>query len=655
MVDPVTVPRLAGGLARPAAGTIPTEPGVYRFRDPSGQVIYVGKAKNLRARLSNYFQDLYALAPRTRQMVTTAATVEWTVVATEVEALQLEFNWIKEFDPRFNVRYRDDKSYPMLAVSLNEEYPRLFVYRGARRKGVRYFGPYSHVWAIRNTVDLLTKVFPARTCSNGVFKRHGQIGRPCLLGYIDKCSAPCVDRVSAAEHREIVESFCDFLAGGADTLVRETRKRMLAASEELDFETAARLRDELSALDKALEHQAVVLADGSDVDVVAFDSDDLEVAVQVFQVREGRVRGQRGWVVDNVYSSQPETQSDMVEEFLLQFYGDLVEHSETTDRFGRSARFAAAPREILVPELPGDVDGFTTWLSTLRGGPVALRVPQRGDKRKLMETVARNAHEALAQHKLRRSGDFTERSAALQEIYEALDLPAPPIRMECVDISHVQGTDVVASLVVFDDGLPKKADYRHYTVKGTDGVVGNDDTGNIAEVVRRRFAHRQSEKGGDRPDPGLLVIDGGQPQVRAAFEALTELGASDIPVVGLAKRLEELWLPDEEDPVILPRSSAGLFLLQRIRDEAHRFAIAHHRQKRSKRMTASALDEVKGLGERRRAQLVKHFGSVRKLADASAEEIAALPGFGPVLAGAVVAALQKTALDKKDGTAEVAS
>jgi excinuclease ABC subunit C len=641
---------------RPAAGAIPTEPGVYRFRDPSGQVIYVGKAKNLRARLSNYFQDIYALAPRTRHMVTTASAVEWTVVATEVEALQLEFTWIKEFDPRFNVRYRDDKSYPMLAVSLNEEYPRLFVYRGARRKGVRYFGPYSHVWAIRNTVDLLTKVFPARTCSNGVFKRHGQIGRPCLLGYIDKCSAPCVGRVSAAEHRQIVQSFCAFLAGGADNLVRETRARMSAAAEALDFEAAARLRDELAALDKALEHQTVVLADGSDTDVVAFDYDELEVAVQVFQVREGRVRGQRGWVVDNAYSpgahgdrrgggGESASRRDMVEEFLLQFYGDLAELESVADRFGQSDQLSAVPKEVLVPELPDDVEGFATWLSTLRGGPVALRVPQRGDKRKLMETVARNAHETLAQHKLRRSGDFTERSAALQEIYEAFDLPAPPIRIECVDVSHVQGTDVVASLVVFDDGLPKKSDYRHYTIKGAGGAerqpaprtevaAQNDDTRSIAEVIARRFAKR-----GDRPDPGLLVIDGGQPQVRAAHEALVELGAADIPVVGLAKRLEELWLPDDDDPVILPRRSPGLFLLQRIRDEAHRFAIAHHRKKRSKRMTASALDEVKGLGERRRAQLVKHFGSVRKLAGASADEIAALPGFGPVLAEAVVTAL----------------
>ncbi|ADG97093.1 excinuclease ABC, C subunit [Segniliparus rotundus DSM 44985] len=635
---------------RPAAGAIPTEPGVYRFRDPSGQVIYVGKAKNLRARLSNYFQDLYALAPRTRLMVTTASAVEWTVVATEVEALQLEFSWIKEFDPRFNVRYRDDKSYPMLAVSLNEEYPRLFVYRGARRKGVRYFGPYSHVWAIRNTVDLLTKVFPARTCSNGVFKRHGQIGRPCLLGYIDKCSAPCVGAVSAAEHRRIVQSFCEFLAGGADNLVRETRKRMLAAAEALDFEAAARLRDELAALDKALEHQTVVLADGSDADVVAFDYDELEVAVQVFQVREGRVRGQRGWVVDNAYSPGPHgdrtrdgrgweaaSRREMVEEFLLQFYGDLAELESVADRFGQSDRMSAVPKEVLVPELPDDVEGFATWLSTLRGTPVALRVPRRGDKRKLMETVARNAHETLAQHKLRRSGDFTERSAALQEIYEAFDLPAPPIRIECVDVSHVQGTDVVASLVVFDDGLPKKADYRHYTIKGAmgaDGAPQNDDTRSVAEVIARRFAKR-----GDRPDPGLLVIDGGQPQVRAAHKALVELGAADIPVVGLAKRLEELWLPDDDDPVILPRRSPGLFLLQRVRDEAHRFAIAHHRKKRSKRMTVSALDEVKGLGERRRAQLVKHFGSVRKLADASADEIAALPGFGPVLAESVVTAL----------------
>jgi excinuclease ABC subunit C len=654
---------------------------VYKFRDPHGRVIYVGKAKSLRSRLNSYFADVSTLHPRTRQMVTTAGSVEWTVVSTEVEALQLEYNWIKEFDPRFNVRYRDDKTYPVLAVTLNEEYPRLFVYRGPRRKGVRYFGPYSHAWAIRETLDLLLRVFPARTCSAGVFKRHNQIGRPCLLGYIDKCSAPCVGRVSAAEHRQIVEDFCDFLSGRTDRLVRELEARMQKASEELDFELAARLRDDVGALRRALEKQAVVLGDGTDADLVAFATDELEAAVQVFHVRGGRVRGQRGWVVEKAgdvidwAAVDSEAGSDLpllVEQFLTQFYGEQAALSGARDQ---EAGTSGVPREVLVPVLPPDPEQVQEWLSGLRGSAVRLRVPQRGDKKALAETVQRNAMEALQQHKLRRAGDFTSRSAALQGIQEALDLDSAPLRIECVDISHVQGTDVVASLVVFEDGLPRKSDYRHYAIKEAAGDGRSDDVASIAEVTRRRFLRHNRDvgvlraeaagadadpvPGGDGGDlapeaaidpqtgrprrfaypPNLFVVDGGAPQVAAASAVLDELGITDVAVIGLAKRLEEVWVPGEEDPVILPRTSESLYLLQRVRDEAHRFAITFHRSKRSRRMTASALDSVRGLGDTRRKALVTHFGSVAKLKQASVEEITAVPGIGTATAKAVLTAL----------------
>ncbi|MFE9576537.1 excinuclease ABC subunit UvrC [Nocardia sp. NPDC006044] len=666
MADPATY--------RPKPGTIPVEPGVYKFRDAHRQVIYVGKAKSLRSRLNSYFADVASLHPRTRQMVTTAASVEWTVVSTEVEALQLEYNWIKEFDPRFNVRYRDDKSYPVLAVTLNEEFPRLFVYRGARKKGVRYFGPYAHAWAIRETLDLLLRVFPARTCSNGVFKRHNQIGRPCLLGYIDKCSAPCIGRVSADEHRQIVEDFCDFLAGRTDRMVRQLERRMQDAAEDLDFENAARLRDDVQALRRALEKQAVVLGTGTDADVIAFATDELEAAVQIFHVRDGRVRGQRGWVVDKSGDAidAPEAGSELavlVEQFLTQFYGEQVAVAE----LGESEQPATVvPREVLVPELPADTDQLQEWLSNLRGSAVQLRVPQRGDKKALAETVQRNAMEALQQHKLKRAGDLTSRSAALQAIQDALELDSAPLRIECVDISHVQGTDVVASLVVFEDGLARKSEYRHYTIKEAAGDGRSDDVGSIREVTRRRFYKLQKERDlmatedqaaenaddtadllsrpGIDPDtgrprkfaypPNLYVVDGGAPQVAAAAEVLDELGITDVAVIGLAKRLEEVWVPGESDPVIMPRNSEALFLLQRVRDEAHRFAITFHRSKRSRRMTASALDSVPGLGAARRTALVTHFGSVAKLKQATVEEITEVPGIGLATAKAVLAALQ---------------
>ncbi len=671
MADPATY--------RPAPGTIPVEPGVYRFRDSYGQVIYVGKAKSLRSRLNSYFADVSSLHPRTRQMVTTAASVEWTVVSTEVEALQLEYNWIKEFDPRFNVRYRDDKSYPMLAVSMNEEYPRVFVYRGARKKGVRYFGPYAHAWAIRETVDLLLRVFPVRTCSAGVFKRHRQIGRPCLLGYIDKCSAPCIGRVDADEHRRIVEAFCDFLAGRTDRMVRELERRMQSAAADLDFEAAARLRDDIAALRRALEKQAVVLGTGTDADVIAFATDELEVAVQIFHVRDGRVRGQRGWVVDKsgdaIDTNWPAgagsgEMAALVEQFVTQFYGEQAAFAEHTDT---ESSATAVPREVLVPQLPGDPEQVQRWLSDLRGSGVALRVPQRGDKKALMETVHRNAREALAQHKLKRAGDLTARSAALQGIQDALDLDSAPLRIECVDISHVQGTDVVASLVVFEDGLPRKSEYRHYAIKEAAGDGRSDDVGSIAEVTRRRFQRLRrdldelsevSAEPADESDPdaepvdlppgidprtgrprkfsyppNLYVVDGGAPQVAAAAEVLDDLGITDVAVIGLAKRLEEVWVPGEADPVIMPRTSESLFLLQRVRDEAHRFAITFHRSKRSRRMTASALDSVRGLGDTRRTALVTHFGSVAKLKQATVEEITEVPGIGVATAKAVLAAL----------------
>lgn len=617
---------------------------MYRFSDPHGRVIYVGKAKSLRSRLMSYFADVAGLHPRTRQMVTTAAKVEWTVVATEVEALQLEYNWIKEFDPRFNVRYRDDKSYPVLAVTLNEEYPRLMVYRGPRRKGVRYFGPYSHAWAIRETLDLLTRVFPARTCSAGVFKRHSQIQRPCLLGYIDKCSAPCIGRVSAEEHRTIVLDFCDFLSGRTDRFARELERRMNAASADLDFERAARLRDDLGALRRAMEKQAVVLGDGTDADVVAFADDDLQAAVQVFHVRGGRVRGQRGWIVEKPGDPGESAEAQLVEQFLTQFYGAEAELGSPADETGNPV-----PREVLVPCLPPGAQEMADWLSGLRGSRVQLRVAQRGDKRALAETVHRNAEEALQQHKLKRAGDFTARSAALQNIQESLGLAEAPLRIECVDISHVQGTDVVGSLVVFEDGLPRKSDYRHFAIREAAGEGRSDDVASIAEVTRRRFArHLQEpsaqESGGQKPrrfayPPNLYVVDGGAPQVNAAQAVLDELGVADVAVIGLAKRLEEVWVPAEPDPLILPRNSEGLYLLQRVRDEAHRFAIAYHRSKRSKRMTESALDSVRGLGETRRKALVTHFGSLARLREAGIEEITAVPGIGAATAAAVLAAL----------------
>lgn len=698
---------------RPKPGQIPDSPGVYKFRDEHRRVIYVGKAKNLRQRLANYFQDLAGLHPRTRTMVTTAASVEWTVVSTEVEALQLEYSWIKEFDPRFNVKYRDDKSYPYLAVTLNEEFPRVQVMRGAKKKGVRYFGPYGHAWAIRETVDLMLRVFPVRTCSAGVFKNAVRTGRPCLLGYIGKCSAPCVGRVSPQEHRELAEEFCDFMAGRTGAYMRRLEKEMMLAAEDMEYERAGRLRDDIGALRRAMEKSAVVLADATDADLIAVAEDELEAAVQIFHVRGGRVRGQRGWVTDKVEAVDT---SGLVEHALQQLYGE-----ESGD---------SVPKEVLVPALPEDPDAVSEWLAHRRGSQVSLRIPQRGDKKDLMATVQRNAQQALGLHKTKRASDLTTRSRALEEIAEALGLDTAPLRIECYDISHLQGDDVVASMVVFEDGLARKSEYRRFQIKGFEG---QDDVRSMHEVIGRRFRRYLQEKerlgeweetpgagaaGADaagagaaasgvlgtgsqdgteprdaaasgipgtgtsddtaphdatvpreataphdaaeprditepreddgRPKrfaypPQLVVVDGGQPQVAAAKRALDELGIDDIAVCGLAKRLEEVWLPDDDDPVVLPRSSEGLYLLQRVRDEAHRFAITYQRAKRAKRVRSSPLDGVPGLGESRKLALLKHFGSVKKLRQATIDEICEVQGIGRRTAESVAAALATAA------------
>ncbi|MHB1592719.1 MAG: excinuclease ABC subunit UvrC [Streptosporangiaceae bacterium] len=686
MADPATY--------RPASGSIPESPGVYRFRDGHGRVVYVGKAKNLRARLNSYFADFSGLHPRTQTMLQAATGVEWTVVSTEVEALQLEYSWIKEFDPRFNVKYRDDKSYPYLAVTMNEQFPRVTVLRGAKRRGVRYFGPYSHAWAIRDTVDTLLRVFPVRTCSAGVFRRAGQIGRPCLLGYIGKCSAPCVGRIDEAGHRRLAEEFCDFMAGQTGRFIKRLEAEMREAARAEEFERAARLRDDIQALQRALEKQAVVLPDGTDCDVIGLAEDQLEAAVQIFYVRGGRVRGQRGWVVDKVEDIGT---AELVEQFLGQVYRDdpASEQQQSIGPepgrpepigpepgnralAGQSERQAvtpnrqAVPREVLVSVLPPEPAPVQDWLAARRGGRVSLRVPQRGDKRTLLETVTRNAAQSLALHKTRRASDLTTRSRALAEIAEALGLDTAPLRIECYDVSNLQGTNVVASMVVFEDGLARKSEYRKFAIRG---FGGTDDLAAIYEVITRRFRRYLAEREADaepadaepadaepadaepahaagaapvEPDgsrrkfaypPSLLVIDGAAGQVDAAVRALGDLGITDIAVCGLAKRLEEVWLPGEDSPVIMPRTSEGLYLLQRVRDEAHRFAITYHRARRSAAQTVSELDQVPGLGPARRAALLKHFGSVRRLRQATPEQIAEVPGLGPRLAEVIASAL----------------
>ena len=608
---------MAGQSFRPATGSIPEDPGVYRFLDAYDRVIYVGKAKSLRSRLTSYFADPRSLHPRTRSMMAEAAHVDWVVVGSEVEALQLEYSWIKEFDPRFNVKYRDDKSYPYLAVTMGEEFPRALVTRGAKRKGSRYFGPYAHAWAIRATLDALLRVFPVRTCSSGVFARARRSGRPCLLADIDKCSAPCVGRVTEAEHRQIAEDLCAFLGGQARAFQRRLTQEMRASSDAQDYERAARLRDDLGALERAMERNSVVFDESVDADVVGAAVDELEAAFEVFHVRDGRIRGQRSYVVERADEADL---GEMIGRLLVALAEDADE---------------VAP-EILVPvDIPADV---MQWLQWKRGTRVDVRVPQRGAKRDLQETVATNAEQRLALHKVRRSGDLTARSKALEEIREYLDLDQAPLRIEAIDISHLAGSGVVGSLVVFEDGAPRPGEYRSFTVS-EEGA--RDDTSAVHEVVYRRFRPRDAESADEtRPrtfayPPQLLVIDGAQPQVEAAQRALAERGVHDVAVIGLAKRLEEVWRPGEPEPVILPRTSEGLYLLQRLRDEAHRRALRHQRSTRRAGVRGSALDAVPGLGPTRAKALLRHFGSVAKVRKATEEELQAVDGIGPALASAI--------------------
>ncbi|VEI12401.1 excinuclease ABC subunit UvrC [Trueperella bialowiezensis] len=631
---------------RPRTADIPTDPGVYRFIDDDGRVIYVGKAKSLRNRLLNYFQDPDLLHVRTRQMVFTASRVEWVVVASEIEALTLEYSWIKEFAPRFNVMYRDDKSYPYLAITMSEKFPRVMVTRAEHKRGNRYYGPYTKVWAVRESLDELLRVFPMRSCSAGVFRQAERSGRPCLFGYIDKCSAPCVGRVSEEEHRDIAKRMIRFLDGTGEELIREKREAMIEAASVQDYERAAKLRDDVKALETVAERNTVVFDSDVEADAFGLEFDELEASVQVFHIRGGRIRGQRGWVT----TIEDEDAAGLVSQLLLQVYGHFAKGSGTrkksqarsVDDVEHTAAHAM-PREIWVPHMPSDADSLEAWLSELRGAKVAIKRPQRGPKAGLMDTVHTNAVQALQRHKLARSGDITQRSQALEELREGLDLPRAPLRIEGYDISHTQGTNQVGSMVVFEDGLPKKSDYRHFIVRGPDGEGARDDTAAMDEVLRRRLSRLDEQPAADSEQgvaprfayrPDLIVVDGGLPQVNAAQRVVDELGA-DVTVIGLAKRLEEIWIPGENFPLILSRSSPALRMLQYLRDESHRFAITFHRKKRSKAMTRSALDEVPGLGPAKQTALLKHFKSLARIKKASVEQLQEVSGIGPVLAQTV--------------------
>ncbi|MDQ1077147.1 MULTISPECIES: excinuclease ABC subunit UvrC [Microbacterium] len=635
---------------RPKPGEIPTNPGVYRFRDAEGRVLYVGKAKNLRARLSNYFAPLHSLHERTRRMVTTAASVEWTVVPSDVDSLQLEYMWIKEFDPPFNVRYKDDKSYPYMAITLADEAPRVIVTRNHKIRGAKYFGPYPKVWAVHDTIDLMIKVFPIRTCSDSSYKKAMQSGRPCFPGQIGRCGGPCSMKVTIEEHRAIVDDFVAFMSGGDQRFAKQLTARMKEASAAMDYESAALYRDRLQAIEAVLGKSALVLASDTDADLFGIAEDELAATVQHFVVRGGRVRGVRATTIEKEIDISG---ADLVDQVLQRTYGD----ADATD----------IPRQVLVPELPDDADQLEAWLRERRGRPVTLQVAQRGRKADLLKTATLNAQQALMLHKTRRTSDYVARSQALTDLQEALGLAEAPLRIECFDVSHLSGTNVVASMVVFEDGLPRKDQYRSFGVAET-----TDDTDSMYQVLTRRLAYldRPEENepetiGGAivaAPDsaeatadgevvtarkrprfayrPQLLVVDGGQPQVAAAARALADAGHEEIALCGIAKRLEEVWLPGEEYPVILPRTSEALYLLQRLRDEAHRFAIVHQR-KRRKRDITSVLAEVPGLGDTRIKALLRHFGSVTALKNATPDEITALPGIGPALAEAIHAHLSR--------------
>ncbi|CAA9230855.1 MAG: Excinuclease ABC subunit C [uncultured Acidimicrobiales bacterium] len=595
---------------RPPAGSIPDRPGSYQFRDGEGKVIYVGKAKSLRSRLSSYFQSPLGLPPRTAQMVATADTVEWIEVANEVEALMLEYSLIKEHKPRFNIRLRDDKSYPFLAVTLSEEWPRAMVRRGAKDKGTRYYGPYAHAYAIRETLDLLLRTFPIRTCSEHKFRHHERLGRPCLLFHIEKCVGPCVGEVAPDDYRELVDDLCQFLDGDTGPVVKRLEFDMRDAADTLEFERAARDRDRLVSLRKAIERQQMVTEKAEDLDCIGLAEDELEAAVQVFFVRRGRVVGRKGFVVDKV---EDVTRPQLMDQIVLQMYADPPQ---------------GIPTLICVCDEPEDREVLEAWLSAERSAQVEVRVPQRGDKRLLLETVTRNAKEEFQRHRMRRASDHNARARALASLQDALDLPEAPLRIECFDMSHIQGTDYVGSMVVLEDGMPRRDQYRRFKVRE---VEGNDDFAAMEECVRRRFSAYLEERERAADDvrrkrfaypPQLLLVDGGRGQLSRAVKVLEELGLSEeIPVAALAKQFEEVYLPYRDQPVRIPRSSEALYLLQQVRDEAHRFAITYHRQLRGKRMTRSVLDEVAGLGPVRRKRLLEHFGSQKALRAAPLEEL----------------------------------
>ena len=619
---------------KPKPGEIPTEPGVYRFRDAQGRVLYVGKAKNLRARLSNYFAPLHTLHERTRRMVLTASSVEWTVVDSDVDSLQLEYTWIQEFSPPFNVRYKDDKSYPYMAITLADEAPRVIVTRNRRIRGAKYFGPYPKIWAVHDTIDLMIKVFPIRTCSDSSYKKAMASGRPCFPGQIGRCGGPCSMTVTIDEHRAIVDNFVAFMSGGDQRFAKELTKRMSEASAAMDYESAAVYRDRLQSIDAVLQRSALVLPDDTDADLFGIAEDELSAAVQHFIVRGGRVRGVRATTIDKELDIAG---ADLVDQVLQRTYGD--------------ATAADIPRHVLVPVLPDDATEIEQWLTERRGRRVSVQVAQRGQKAELLKTATRNAAQALLLHKMRRTSDYTSRTRALTDLQEALGLDEAPLRIECYDVSHLGGTNVVASMVVFEDGLPRKDQYRSFGVAET-----TDDTDSIYQVLTRRLAHIDADDPstaepdpqaeGDEPvvtvrkkprfayRPQLLVVDGGKPQVEAAARALRDAGGPQIALCGIATRLEEVGLPGEDYPVILPRTSDALSLLQRLRDEAHRFAITHQRSRRKRDIT-TVLSDVPGLGQIRIKALLRHFGSVAKLTQATPEQIAELPGIGPTLADSV--------------------
>ncbi len=621
-------------VKRPPAGTIPESPGSYQFKDAHGRVIYVGKASNLRQRLSNYFQSPANLHPRTAQMVETAESVEWTIVRNEVEALMLEYSLIKQHDPRFNVRLRDDKSYPFLAVTVDDQWPRALVMRGRKRKGTRYFGPYAHAYAIRDTLDLLLRSFPIRTCSPAKFNQHERLGRPCLLYHIEKCAGPCVGEIEEMPYRELVNELIDFLDGDTDEIVNRLEADMQAAATDLEFERAARLRDRLTAVRKAIEKQQMVADRNEDLDVIGIAEDELEASVQVFYVRRGRVVGRKGFVLDKVEELTP---GRLIDRILESMYGDDP--------------ILGVPKQVLVPYEAEELETYEEWLSMGRGSRVQVRVPQRGDKRALLETVTRNAQEEFTRHRMRRASDHNSRSRALTELQDHLGLPEAPLRIECYDMAHLQGTDYVGSMVVLEDGLPNKREYRRFKVNGVGGdeVGASDDYAAMAEVVRRRLQAYLDERDrpvterGDTPGkfaypPQLLLVDGGKGQLGAAKRVIDELDLTDeIPVAGLAKRFEEVYVPGRSEPVEIPRGSEALFMLQRIRDEAHRFANTFHRERRSKRMTSSALDGIPGLGEVRRKKLVKALGGVTAVKRAELDELKSLSFLPDAVAESVYA------------------